>query len=125
MQKMIHFILSFALMFFLSCNEDQTVAPVEEKEEEIEQNDGDREWQLVWYDEFDSDKLDSEKWSYQLGTGTEFGLVGWGNNELQYYTDREDNIFLEDGMLHIVARQEKYESMNYTSARIRTYQKGD
>ena len=83
------------------------------------------EWQLVWSDEFDGNELDMENWSYQLGTGTEFGLVGWGNNELQYYTDHEENIFIKDNMLHIVAIEERFGNMNYTSARIRTIEKGD
>ena len=85
------------------------------------------EWQLVWFDEFDGNELDMEKWSYQLGDGCHISpdLCGWGNNELQYYTDHEENIFIENNMLHIVAREERIESMNYTSARIRTIEKGD
>jgi beta-glucanase (GH16 family) len=84
-----------------------------------------QEWRLVWSDEFDGDSLDLTKWSFQYGTGTSEGLVGWGNNELQYYTDREANIFVADGKLHIVARQEAYMNRNYTSARIRSIHNGD
>jgi beta-glucanase (GH16 family) len=80
---------------------------------------------IGWSDEFDTDSLDKEKWSYLYGTGAEQGLTGWGNNELQYYTDHEENIFIEDGKLHIQAREENYENMKYTSARIRTIGKGD
>ncbi len=36
-------------------------------------------WKLVWADEFDGDTLNTEKWSYMTGTGTEFGLDRWGN----------------------------------------------
>lgn len=82
-------------------------------------------WNLVWSDEFESDQLETEKWSFQFGTGSQFGLVGWGNNELQYYTDREENVFVEDGLLHITALEESFEGRNYTSARIRTINKGD
>ena len=82
-------------------------------------------WNLVWSDEFEADQLETDKWSFQFGTGSQFGLVGWGNNELQYYTDREENVFLEDGLLHITALEESFEGRNYTSARIRTINKGD
>jgi beta-glucanase (GH16 family) len=82
-------------------------------------------WQLVWSDEFETDTLDTNKWSYQIGTGAEYGLNSWGNNELQYYTDREENVFVKDGKLHIVARQEQFVNRNYTSARIRSINQGD
>jgi beta-glucanase (GH16 family) len=82
-------------------------------------------WQLVWSDEFEGDTLDTSKWSYQYGTGTSEGLINWGNNELQYYTDRNENIYVADGRLHIVARQESFNNRNYTSARIRTINQGD
>ena len=82
-------------------------------------------WRLVWSDEFEGDKLDESRWSYQYGTGASEGLYGWGNNELQYYTDREENVFVKDGKLHIVARDEIYEESIFTSARIRTIHKGD
>jgi beta-glucanase (GH16 family) len=84
-----------------------------------------QEWQLVWSDEFDGDSLDMSKWSYQYGTGASEGLTGWGNNELQFYTDRPQNIFVADGKLHIVARQEAFSGRNFTSARIRSIHKGD
>lgn len=84
-----------------------------------------REWELVWSDEFESGSLDRDNWTYQLGTGSQYGLNGWGNNELQYYTEREDNIFIQDNKLHIVAREENHEGMSYTSARIRSKDKAD
>ncbi len=82
-------------------------------------------WRLVWADEFDGDELDESKWSYQYGTGESEGLHGWGNNEWQHYTDRQENIFVKDGKLHIVAQDEIYEESIFTSARIRTINKGD
>lgn len=77
---------------------------------------------LVWEDEFNTDGApDSEKWIFDIGTGMEiFGVPGWGNNELQYYTDRPENITVKDGMLEITARQESFGGSNYTSARILT-----
>ena len=73
-----------------------------------------RTWELVWQDEFEGDSVDPTKWGYQtMGTGG-------GNNELQYYSDRPENSYVEDGNLHIVAREEDYRFRDYTSARIWT-----
>ncbi len=74
---------------------------------------------LVWNDEFDGDTLDTTKWDYQYGNGGEYGNSGWGNNEWQYYLNREENIRVEDGKLIITAVKEE-SVMPYTSARIRT-----
>ncbi len=78
-------------------------------------------WQLVWADEFDSVVLDRHKWNFEIGTG----VNGWGNNELQYYTDRAKNAFIQDGRLVIEARRENYAGQEYTSARMTTKNKGD
>jgi len=80
-------------------------------------------WTLVWADEFDGDNLDTTLWSYQTGTGAEYGLTDWGNAELQYY--REENIEVSEGMLHVIAKQESYGGKGYTSGRIRSINKGD
>ncbi|MBN8642418.1 MAG: glycoside hydrolase family 16 protein [Flavobacteriales bacterium] len=78
--------------------------------------------QLVWSDEFDTTGApDSNKWNFNIGTGSN----GWGNNELQYYTDRSQNIKVEDGMLKITALNELYLGSSYTSARITTKGKLD
>lgn len=83
-------------------------------------------WELVWADEFEGTQLDPDNWSYQTGTGTAFGLpAGWGNNELQYYTTRPENLTVSDGSMKIIARQENFGGRNYTSARIRTLNKQD
>ena len=71
-------------------------------------------WNLVWHDEFDGDAIDEANWTYDLGAG------GWGNGEAQFYTDRPENARLENGMLVIEARQERYEESYYTSARLKT-----
>jgi len=75
-------------------------------------------WNLVWSDEFDGKTLDRTKWDYQFGTGSQYGLNGWGNDELEYYTD--NNAKVEKGMLIIEARKEDKNGMKYTSSRIRT-----
>lgn len=80
-------------------------------------------YQLVWSDEFDGTSLNLDNWSYQTGTGTQFGLVGWGNNELQYYTSRQSNISVSDGTLKITAIRENFSNSPYTSARIRSFGK--
>lgn len=119
------YFIFFFLMFSLSCTESDIISDNNGNQVPNGENDDELEWQLVWSDEFEGEELDTDKWSYQFGTGQSEGLTGWGNNELQYYTDREENIFIDDGKLHIVARQETYENMNYTSARIRTINQGD
>lgn len=75
-------------------------------------------WKLVWNDEFDGSKLDLTKWSYQTGTGAEYGLDGWGNAEKEYYT--EQNVTVKGGTLRIVAQAEPTEGKPYASGRIRT-----
>ncbi|MFN1834199.1 family 16 glycosylhydrolase [Balneola sp. MJW-20] len=77
-------------------------------------------YELVWNDEFDQNSLDESSWEYMNGNGSEYGLDGWGNNELQYYTNNSRNIKVEDGLLVITALNEKLGNNNYTSARIRT-----
>jgi len=70
---------------------------------------------LIWSDEFDGTVLNLDNWTYELGDGCP-NLCGWGNNELQEYTD--DNHRLENGMLIISAK--KGSNSNYTSSRIIT-----
>jgi autotransporter-associated beta strand protein len=75
---------------------------------------------VSWYDEFDGPGIDPARWTYDLGTGSDYGLVGWGNNELQYYTNRTSNARVANGLLEITARREAYAGMAYTSARLTT-----
>lgn len=69
---------------------------------------------LVWSDEFSGTSVDTEKWVWEEGGG------GWGNNELQYYTNRSENTYMENGNLIIEARKESYNGSDYTSARLIT-----
>src|SRR5215470_9572219 len=80
-----------------------------------------KKWQLVWADEFDYDGLpDPKKWSYDVGGH------GWGNKELQYYTEgRKENARVENGLLIIEARRDSWEGHEYTSVRLVTKGKGD
>lgn len=81
--------------------------------------------QLVWSDEFDtSGAPDPTKWNYDLGNGCP-ELCGWGNGEKQYYTNRPDNVKVENGVLKITAKKENYQGSEYTSARLLTKGKFD
>ena len=72
---------------------------------------------LVMQDEFDTDGApNSAIWGYDIGTGSN----GWGNNELEYYTNNSENIKVVDGMLQIIAKKQAFMGSQYTSARILT-----
>ncbi len=73
-----------------------------------------KEWAIVWADEFDGTEIDTQKWTYDLGDW------GWGNNELQYYTNaRKENARIENGNLVIEARKGDM-GQKWTSARLTT-----
>lgn len=76
-------------------------------------------WQKVWSDEFDGSRVDPAHWTFDIGNGGP-SLPGWGNNELEYYTSRPENVFVTNGLLHLVARKEACNGFNYTSGRIKT-----
>ena len=106
--------------FFFTCSEEEVVSQNNETNDwEIEG------WNIVWQDEFDKDSLDLTKWSRETGGH------GWGNNELQYYTDSDSNSYVENGNLVVKAEvvpQGIGSSKGlryYSSARLRTYGKGD
>ena len=73
---------------------------------------------MVWSEEFDDTQLDPETWFFESGDGSQYGLDGWGNNELQWYL--EDNAKIDNGVLVISATQAVSNNRNYTSARIHT-----
>ena len=106
--------------FFFACSEEEMVSQNKETNDwEIEG------WNIVWQDEFDKDSLDLTKWSREIGGH------GWGNNELQFYTDSDSNSYVENGNLILKAQvvpQGIGSSKGlryYSSARLRTYGKGD
>jgi beta-glucanase (GH16 family) len=80
-----------------------------------------QQWRLVWADEFNYNGLpDPKKWGYDVGGH------GWGNQELQYYTERrKENARVENGLLIIEARRDSWQGHEYTSARLVTKGKGD
>jgi beta-glucanase (GH16 family) len=82
-----------------------------------------KEYTLLWEDQFDGTELDLTKWDVQTGDGSLYGLWRWGNNEAQYY--RKENISLRNGTLRIKAIKEDFGGYSYTSARIRTLNKLD
>lgn len=81
------------------------------------------EWQLVWEDNFDGPTLDYSKWECEVNA------FGGGNNELQMYTDRSENVRVESGKLILEARHDKPNIVGtqreYSSARVRTKRRGD
>ncbi|MEQ8818910.1 MAG: family 16 glycosylhydrolase [Sumerlaeia bacterium] len=92
----------------------------------LAQGDG---WQLVWQDEFDGPGIDAAKWTHEVNAW------GGGNNELQFYTARPQNSFVQDGKLILRAIRENYTAVDpsdnvqktrlYTSARLNSRFKGD
>ncbi|MEM9001475.1 MAG: glycoside hydrolase family 16 protein [Bacteroidota bacterium] len=74
---------------------------------------------LVLAEDFEVDGAPNPSvWDYDIGRGPNGD--GWGNQELQYYTDSEDNVRIENGVLLITAREESFEGASYTSARLLT-----
>ncbi|MDB9733347.1 family 16 glycosylhydrolase [Porticoccaceae bacterium] len=69
----------------------------------------------VWSDEFDGSEVDENNWGYDIGGS------GWGNNELEFYTNR--NAYLTEGNLVIRANKENYGGREYTSSRLKTQSK--
>lgn len=97
MKKSFRIIGIFALAFSISCS----VA----KDNRV----------LVFQDEFKKPQIDTSKWGFDVGGH------GFGNEELQYYTNnRPENARVEDGKLIIEARREKWEDNDYTSAKLIT-----
>ncbi len=81
-----------------------------------------RNWQLVWSDDFNGAagvSPDAAKWDFDIGVGP--NNDGWGNAELEYYTNRPENASLDgNGNLAITARRESYSGSAFTSARLKT-----
>jgi beta-glucanase (GH16 family) len=101
-------ILALPIFVISSCSTDETQKVATFK-------------QLVMQDEFDTDGApNSTIWGYDLGTGNSLTGAGWGNNELQYYTKRTENVKVENGYLLITAEKESYNGASYTSARLTT-----
>ena len=92
------------LLIAFSCNLDETQTVAEFKN-------------LVLSDEFDTDnEINADIWTFDIGTGSN----GWGNNEEQFYTNRTENISVQNGILIIKALKEDYNGSDYTSSKILT-----
>tara|TARA_Y100001960_G_scaffold231399_1_gene243002 strand:- start:486 stop:2042 length:1557 start_codon:yes stop_codon:yes gene_type:complete len=121
-------IISSAIL--AGCSSSEFVVPKQNlSDPDINKSDG---WELVWSDEFSGTEIDKSKWSL------EENCWGGGNNEQQCYTARDKNAFVEGGVLYIVAHKENFLGPNnvdgdyddlttlpYTSARLRSLDKGD
>ena len=75
---------------------------------------------LVWSDEFEGDgAINASKW-YQQSQLPQGG--SWYNGEIQHYTNREDNSYINNGILYIVGKKETFtdqgHTKQYTSARL-------
>ena len=82
-------------------------------------------WQLVWEDDFNGNSLDQSKWVHDIGTGSQYGMWGWGNGELQYY--QPQNTTLNNGIAKIEVKEESNgivdswgNSSYYSSSKITT-----
>lgn len=73
---------------------------------------------LVWREEFDGPRLDPHTWFLEVGDGSQYGIPGWGNRELQWYLPQ--NARTEDGHLVITARRQRHGEFRFTSPRINT-----
>jgi beta-glucanase (GH16 family) len=76
-------------------------------------------WVQTFSDDFTSSSGTLNGWTKELGTGSQYGLVGWGNNELESYTADPANLNISGGALNIVARVQNH-GASATSARINT-----
>nr|WP_239589430.1 family 16 glycosylhydrolase [Metabacillus crassostreae] len=76
-------------------------------------------WIKVWEDTFSNSHIDDTKWNYIIGGG------GYGNNELQCYTNREKNARIEGNQLILEAHEENYQDNSYTSAKLTTKDKAN
>lgn len=99
--------LLFTLLYLNACSTESN-------------SDSSSDWELTWSDEFEGDQGElpnPSNWTYDIGTGEN----GWGNRELQYYTNRSENVSLDgNGNLVITAIAESFSGSSYTSARIKT-----
>ena len=98
---------------------DASKADVQSVDEKYTNSD----WRLVWNDEFNGAEIDSDNWNFEINCS------GGGNEEFQCYTDSQENAFVSDGTLKIVAKLNEGATGDndddYTSARLTTQNKGD
>ncbi|MFK7949692.1 MAG: family 16 glycosylhydrolase [Saprospiraceae bacterium] len=104
------------LLFIIACNPDPDVPPIDEP--------GFEGYTLVWSDEFNDNTINLSNWVHELGDGTAYGLpTGWGNDELQLYTDAAENSYIEEdanGVSALVIAATEEDPGNYRSAKLTT-----
>jgi beta-glucanase (GH16 family) len=76
-------------------------------------------WATAWADEFNGATINKDWWTHEIGNGDN----GWGNNEMEYYTDARENSRIVNGNLVIEARDDSWNGHKYTSARMVTRDK--
>lgn len=113
LSKILFIYLAIISISFASCSKEEITTSPNDTIPEIPG------YTLVWNDEFNGTAIDLSKWEHEVNGD------GGGNNELQYYTALPTNSFLENGFLVIQARKENYQGKEYTSARMRSLNKGD
>ncbi len=123
--------------WYLGHNSRQTVTVGVENNKTMPSDADPAEWKLAWSDEFSGKSgtaPDPSIWTHEIGDGTIIGKPGWGNDELEYYTDSTDNAALNgDGQLVLTTRatdpatapQCYYGPCAYTSARLVTQKKAE
>ncbi|HPG41437.1 MAG TPA: glycoside hydrolase family 16 protein [bacterium] len=115
-----YFFIALLTIIIVGCSKNENPVDGKTNKTEIPAPAG---WTLVWNDEFDKPAIDNAKWEHEVNGH------GGGNNELQYYTDRSENSFIENGALVIKAIKESYTGpdgqRNFTSARLVSKNKGD
>ncbi|MFD0674667.1 glycoside hydrolase family 16 protein [Cohnella sp. GCM10027633] len=85
---------------------------------------------LIWHRDYTRGDADMSDWNVRLGNDLvddegNFITYGWGNNEQQFYTGNNDNLYIDENGLNLCARLETVEQPDgrrfaYTSARIDT-----
>jgi beta-glucanase (GH16 family) len=105
-------VLTLILAFSILLADNLSAQHADHNNQEIENSRIQAGYSLVWSDEFNSSSIDTTVWNFWVGPAY--------NDELQFYTSRTENAFIDDGKLHLRAQKETYNGMRYTSARIST-----
>ena len=101
-------------MLLAACTTDKKQSESQQSTQEV----------LIWQDDFNGESLDQNKWSPVIGDGCPSNC-GFGNNELQYYSDDSKNLEVSNGTLKIRALIDSTKEKGYSSAKLITKSKGD
>lgn len=116
-EKALSLLILSTFIFWLSCSKADSSNEPDPQDQDSTHIDG---YTLMWHDEFDAPGVPDENiWGYDIGGH------GWGNNELQYYTDDSVNVRIENGKMIIEAHYYENADIEYTSARLVTREKQD